>query len=143
AGTRQGQSALPDRVPVGAGRYRHSRRPGIRLDRGRDRGGCPDGSDRGRSRLAPHGARPLVRLRARPPMIAPRLAAGLRTAWDRRWLSLPDLGTLRAKARKLERAKLEGDAPWRPALERLVDSLETEAQLNEIGVTFAYVQLSD
>lgn len=76
-------------------------------------------------------------------MVTVRLAAGLRMAWDRRWLTRPDLGTLRAKARKLERAKLEGDAPWRLALERLVDSLETEAQLNEIGLTFAYVQLSD
>ncbi|MGV3554495.1 MAG: sulfotransferase family protein [Croceibacterium sp.] len=76
-------------------------------------------------------------------MVTVRLAAGLRMAWDRRWLTRPDLGALRAKARKLERAKPEGDAPWRLALERLVDSLETEAQINEIGLTFAYVQLSD
>lgn len=33
------------------------------------------------------------------------------------------------------------DGPWRAALGRLIDSLESEAALNAIGLTFAYVQI--
>lgn len=66
-----------------------------------------------------------------------RLAAGLRKAWDRGWLPRPNLSTLRAKA-----AAIEPPGVWRDALDRLIDSIESEAQLNEIGLTFAWVQLS-
>jgi hypothetical protein len=67
-----------------------------------------------------------------------RLAAGLRKAWDRGWLPRPDLSALRTKADAIE----PQGGVWREALGRLVASLESEARLNEIGLTFAGVQLS-
>lgn len=65
------------------------------------------------------------------------VAAALRRAWRSGWLPRPDLDRLRQRA-----AQFDGDAGWRAALDRLIESLRTEAELNEVGLTFAYVQIS-
>lgn len=60
--------------------------------------------------------------------------------WDGRILSRPDLADLSATAATV--AACSGDGPWRVMLDRLIASLRDEAGLNEIGLTFAYVQLT-
>ena len=71
------------------------------------------------------------------------LAYILRALWQKGLLAKPDLVALPVE--DAIRKELQSGAPalhWPAALERLIDSLRNEAQLNEIGVTFAYVQLS-
>lgn len=65
------------------------------------------------------------------------VAAALRRAWHTGWLPRPDLDRLKAKA-----AELEGEGAWREALDCLIESLRSEARLNEVGLTFAYVQIA-
>ena len=61
-------------------------------------------------------------------------------AWRGGVLPRPDLHALRGRA---DRLAAEGDeGPWREALDRLIDSLQSEARLNAIGLTFAYVQIA-
>jgi hypothetical protein len=72
-----------------------------------------------------------------------RLGALLSKAWERRLLPRPDLEEVSAKAAMLEESPgAEPAAPWRVGLERLIPSLAQEARLNEVGLTFAYVQLN-
>lgn len=75
------------------------------------------------------------------PARAGRVALLLRTLWARGVLQKPDLAQLRAKAAEVDQAG-QCPSPWRKSLEALLDSLAGEARLNEIGLTFAYVQLS-
>lgn len=68
------------------------------------------------------------------------LNRSLERAWQRGLLTRPDLGELRVRADRI--AEEYGEGAWRPALDRLIDSLEDEAALNSLGLTFAYVQIS-
>lgn len=60
--------------------------------------------------------------------------------WETRLLPKPDFGKLSERADEIHRGRC-GPARWREPFDRLVDSLSQEAKLNEIGLTFAYVQL--
>lgn len=64
-----------------------------------------------------------------------RIARLLEAAWRGGVLSRPRLEGLR-------HPQGVTDGPWRAALGRLLDSLESEAALNAIGLTFAYVQIA-
>ena len=83
----------------------------------------------GKEPMEPHG-----RARAR------RFAGWLDSCWRRGLLPRPDLSVLRRKAAEL--STHASDHSWREALDRLIDSLVEEARLNEIGLTFAYVQIA-
>lgn len=67
-----------------------------------------------------------------------RLSALLEGLWQKGLAPRPDLSRLRREAETLS----AGEAPWREALDRLLDSLAGEARLNAIGLTFAQVQLT-
>lgn len=64
------------------------------------------------------------------------LARVLDGAWRAGALSRPRLRDLRGRAAQLD------DGPWQRALDCLIDSLENEAGLNAVGLTFAYVQIA-
>ncbi|WP_165357589.1 sulfotransferase [Sphingosinicella sp. CPCC 101087] len=71
-----------------------------------------------------------------------RVGSLLSKAWEKGLLPRPDLEEVSAKAAALDESfGAQPAAPWRAALERLILSLAQEARLNEIGLTFAYVQL--
>src|SRR5690606_10308170 len=72
---------------------------------------------------------------------AQRAGALLESAWARGWLPRPSLADVRARADALA-ARHGTPPPWHAALARLIDSLEREARLNAIGLTFASVQLN-
>lgn len=67
-----------------------------------------------------------------------RFSALLEGLWSRGFATRPDLSRLRGEADALG----AGGTGWREAFDRLLDSMENEARLNPIGLTFAYVQLS-
>jgi hypothetical protein len=72
---------------------------------------------------------------------ARRCASLLEAAWAHGWLPRPSLAEVGKQAAGLVCA--HGMQPaWHQALVRLIDSLEHEACLNPIGVTFASVQLN-
>lgn len=71
-----------------------------------------------------------------------RVARGLEALWRSGLTTRPDLARLRLMADRVAAEDGVEGAPWREAFERLVASLEQEADLNSIGLTFAYVQLS-
>ena len=64
------------------------------------------------------------------------LAGLLERAWQASVFTRPRLDELRHRAAGLQ------PGPWAPALDQLIHSLETEADLNEVGVTFAHVQIA-
>ena len=68
------------------------------------------------------------------------LNRSLERSWERGLFTRPDLEGLRLRGARL--ATKHGRASWQYALEKLIDSLEDEAALNPLGVTFAHVQLS-
>jgi hypothetical protein len=78
---------------------------------------------------------PLASRRAR------RAAALLESAWARGWLPRPSLAEVGQRSAALA-AGHAGPPDWQQALVRLIDSLEHEARLNAIGLTFASVQLT-
>lgn len=61
--------------------------------------------------------------------------------WGAKLLPKPDFVRLRERADNVQRAGAEEAPRWREPFDRLVGSLSEEAELNEIGLTFAYVQL--
>lgn len=71
---------------------------------------------------------------------ARQVAKGLRGLWRSGLVARPNLDRLRMEAARVADATTAG--PWLHAFNRLIDSLQDEAQLNEVGLTFAFVQLS-
>lgn len=71
---------------------------------------------------------------------ASRFAKWLAATWQSGLLPRPRLDTVRSKAAEL--AMNASDDTWQLALDQLLDSLRKEAELNEIGLTFAYAQLA-
>lgn len=72
-----------------------------------------------------------------------QFAAILRSLWQSHLLPKPSLADLRLNAAQAADRSAADDASWDEALDQLIDSLLEEARLNEIGLTFAYVQLSE
>ncbi|WP_133365986.1 sulfotransferase family protein [Qipengyuania sediminis] len=70
-----------------------------------------------------------------------RASVLLEAAWRHRLLTRPKLADLRARADAVMREEGAAAPPWREAFERLLESLEHEAALNPVGLTFATVQL--
>lgn len=68
------------------------------------------------------------------------LNRALEQAWQRGFSTRPQLDHLLLRADR--RAHELGEGGWREALDILVGSLQTEAALNPLGLTFAYAQLS-
>lgn len=68
------------------------------------------------------------------------LNRSLERGWKRGLFTRPDLGEIRIRAAGI--AQKHGESSWLGPLERLIDSLEREAALNPLGLTFAYVQIS-
>lgn len=73
--------------------------------------------------------------------VSHQFSAFLRTIWRANLLPKPDLNQLRRKADAVQQGDPADAVHWREPFERLVESLIREAELNEIGLTFAYVQL--
>jgi hypothetical protein len=64
----------------------------------------------------------------------------LEAAWGAGALQRPRLAALVRRAERMPQRR--GEGPWREALRVLVESLESEAALNPLGLTFAHVQIS-
>lgn len=64
----------------------------------------------------------------------------LEKTWRSGTLARPDFDTLRTRADRI--ASHDGGGTWRDACERLLHGLQSEAQLNAIGLTFAYAQIA-
>lgn len=70
---------------------------------------------------------------------AQALGRMLRGLWRTGVAKRPDLASLRAEGAAMRPEAHEHG--WQEALGKLLDSLEQEARLNEVGLTFAFVQL--
>jgi hypothetical protein len=68
------------------------------------------------------------------------VSAALQWAWRHGLCRKPDFDHLRKIAD--DAASVAGGGPWQQAFDRLLVSLEDEAGLNPVGLTFAHVQLS-
>lgn len=66
----------------------------------------------------------------------------LRALWQSKLLTKPNLAGLRSEVAQMSDRSAVDEATWADSLDQLIESLENEARLNEIGLTFAYVQLS-
>lgn len=73
---------------------------------------------------------------------ARELSRLLETLWRFRALPRPQFEKLQRKANQLVGVVDKSAALWRAPFDLLVSSLEKEAELNALGQTFAYVQLS-